>query len=105
MLITNTENVAGREITQHLGVVKGATVQSKHIGRDIMAGLKNIIGGELAGYTELLEDARTMATDRMIAEAHKVGADAIVNIRYATTTVTPSASELMVYGTAVKLSG
>ena len=101
LIVTNLEIVPGREIISHLGLVQGNTVRSKHVGRDIMAGLKNIVGGELKGYTELLSDARDEATDRMIEEAVSLGANAIVNVRYSTSSVTSGASELYVYGTAV----
>ncbi|MBW2998917.1 YbjQ family protein [Candidatus Woesearchaeota archaeon] len=100
MLITNNEDI-GKEYTV-LGIVKGSTVQSKHIGRDIMAGLKTIVGGEVKGYTEMLEDAREKATKRMIEEAESLKADAIINVRYTTSAVMQGMSEILVYGTAVK---
>ena len=103
MLLCNTETLPGKKITKHFGLVQGSTVQAKHIGRDIMAGLKNIVGGELRGYTELLEDARTVATDRMVREAQNMGANAVMNIRFTTTSVTQGAAELLAYGTAVIL--
>ena len=101
LIVTNLETVPGREIVKHLGLVQGNTVRSKHLGRDIMAGLKNIVGGELKGYTELLSDAREEATRRMSEEASALGANAIINVRYSTSSVTAGASELYVYGTAV----
>lgn len=101
ILLSNMEVVPGYAVTRHLGLVQGNTVRAKHIGRDIMASLKNIVGGELTGYTELLEDARSEATNRMIAEAQALGANAIVNIRYSTASIADSASELYAYGTAV----
>ncbi len=101
LIITNLETVPGRQISRHLGLVQGNTVRSKHVGRDIMAGLKNIVGGELKGYTELLSDARNEATDRMIEAARAMGANAVINVRYSTSSVTSGASELYVYGTAV----
>lgn len=101
ILLSNMEVVPGHKVTRHLALVQGNTVRAKHIGRDIMAGLKNIVGGELTGYTELLEDARSEATNRMIAEAEALGANAIVNIRYSTASIADSASELYAYGTAV----
>ena len=104
LVLTNLETVPGREITSHLGLVQGSTVRSKHVGRDIMAGLKNIVGGELRGYTELLSDAREEATARMIEEARSLGANAVLNIRFSTSSVSAGASELYVYGTAVVLS-
>ncbi len=103
MILTNVESVPGKTITQHFGIVSGSTVRAKHVGRDIMAGLKNIVGGELKGYTELLQESRKQATERMIKQAEQLGANAIVNIRYATSSVAQGASELYVYGTAVKV--
>ncbi|WP_318474525.1 heavy metal-binding domain-containing protein [Photobacterium leiognathi] len=103
MIYTTTETIAGREIESVLGVVTGSVVQSKHVGRDIMAGLKSIVGGELKGYTEMLMEARAVATERLIVEADKLGADAIVGVRYTTSSVTDAASEIMAFGTAVKL--
>jgi len=104
MLMTNLETVPGRDIVSHLGLVQGNTVRAKHVGRDIMAGLKNIVGGELRGYTELLNDARGEATQRMVDEARALGANAVVNVRYSTSSISAGASELYVYGTAVVLS-
>ena len=104
MLLSNMEVVPGWTTTRHLGLVQGNTVRAKHIGRDIMAGLKNLIGGELRGYTELLEDARGEATARMVAEAEALGANAIVNIRYSTAYNAYGASELYAYGTAVEIT-
>ena len=101
MIVTNLETVPGRNIIQHLGLVQGNTVRAKHVGRDIMAGLKNIVGGELRGYTELLTDAREEATQRMIEDASRMGANAVVNIRFSTSSISAGASELYVYGTAV----
>ncbi len=103
MILSNTESVPGREIVEFYGVVTGNTVRAKHVGRDIMAGLKNIVGGELAGYTELLADSREEATNRMIKQAESVGANAVVNVRYATSSVAQGAAELFAYGTAVKV--
>ena len=101
MILSNLETVPGYEITQFLGLVQGNTVRAKHVGRDIMAGLKNIVGGELVGYTELLDDARTEATNRMCAQANGLGANAVINVRFSTSAITQGASELYVYGTAV----
>ena len=101
MILSNTENIAGYTITNHVGLVQGNTVRAKHVGRDFMAGLKNIVGGELKGYTELLGDARKEATGRMIAEAQAKGANAIINVRFSTSAITAGASELYVYGTGV----
>tara|TARA_Y100001934_G_scaffold106225_2_gene130585 strand:- start:4638 stop:4973 length:336 start_codon:yes stop_codon:yes gene_type:complete len=104
MIVTNTETVAGYEITELLGLVQGNTVRAKNVGRDIMAGLKNLTGGELKGYTELLTESRQEALTRMIAQAEQLGANAIVNVRFTTSSVTSGASELYAYGTAVKVS-
>jgi len=103
MILSNTEAVPGKRITEFYGVVTGNTVRAKHIGRDIMAGLKNVIGGELTGYTELLQDSREEATQRMIAQARSMGANAVVNIRYATSSISQGAAELFAYGTAVRV--
>lgn len=104
MIYTTTETVPGREIEAVLGVVNGNVVQSKHVGRDIMAGLKGIVGGELKGYTEMLTEARNIAVERLVEEAQGLGADAVVGIRFTTSSVTDGASEILVFGTAVKLS-
>ena len=103
MIISNVETIPGRRIVEHYGLVSGSTVRAKHVGRDFMAGLKNIVGGELKGYTELLNEARTEALNRMIAQATELGANAIVNVRFATSSVAQGASELYTYGTAVKV--
>jgi len=103
MLLTNIETVPGKAIVEHFGVVSGSTVRAKHLGRDFMASLKNMVGGELKGYTELLQDSRSQATNRMITQAEQLGANAIVNVRYATSSVAQGASELYVYGTAVQV--
>jgi uncharacterized protein YbjQ (UPF0145 family) len=101
MLLTSTETIPGQEY-EVIGLVKGNTVQAKHVGRDLMAGLKNLVGGELKGYTELLSEARAEATNRMVLEARALRADAIVCVRYSTSNITQLASEVMVFGTAVK---
>lgn len=101
MIITTTEVIEGREY-KILDIVSGSAVESVHIGKDILSGLKNIIGGELDSYTEMLESTRVKALERMKEEAFKLGADAIVNVRFSTSQITQSASEIMVYGTAVK---
>lgn len=103
MLLSNLETIPGRNITEHLGVVQGSTVRSKHVGRDFMAGLKNVVGGELKAYTELMSEARHQATHRMVEEAEVIGANAILNIRYTTTAITAGAAEILAYGTAVIL--
>lgn len=104
MILTNLEIVPGRRVEKHLGLVHGSTVQAKHVGRDLMASLKNIVGGELKGYTELLEDARAEAVERMKAEAGAIGANAVVNIRFSTASITAGAAELLAYGSAVILA-
>lgn len=103
LTLSNTETIPGRRIVEFYGVVTGNTVRAKHIGRDIMAGLKNVVGGELKGYTELLQDSRTEATERMVAQAKSMGANAIVNVRFATSSIAQGASELFAYGTAVRI--
>lgn len=101
MLLSNLETVPAHRIVRQLDVVYGSTVRSKHVGRDFMAGLKNIVGGELKGYTELLEESRQEAMQRMIEKAQQQGANAIVGIRFSTSNIAQGASELFVYGTAV----
>ncbi len=103
MIFSTTPDVPGKEISENLGVVAGNIVQSKHVGRDLMAGLKSIVGGEIAGYTEMLADARDKAIERMVEEAEKRDADAVVNIRFTTSAIMTNASEMLAYGTAVKL--
>jgi len=101
MLMSNTQEIPGQTIVAFYGVVSGSTVRAKHIGRDIMAGLKNVVGGELTGYTELLSEARGEAMRRMSYQAEHMGANAIVNVRFATSSVAQGAAELFAYGTAV----
>ena len=101
MDLTNIETMPGRTIVRHLGLVQGSTVRSKHAGRDFLAGLKNFVGGELRGYTELLNESRTEAIERMIVQARAAGANAVVNVRFATSNIAAGAAEVMVYGTAV----
>ena len=101
MLVTNTEGIAGHNVVQILGLVQGNTVRAKHAGRDIAAGLKNLVGGELKGYTELLTESRRQAMERMLAQAQQLGANAVVNVRFTTSAVTSGAAELYAYGTAV----
>lgn len=103
MIITNIENVPGKVIAEHYGLVSGSTVRAKHIGRDFMAGLKNIVGGELKGYTELLSESREESIRRMKDQATALGANAIINIRFSTSSVAQGAAELYAYGSAVKL--
>ncbi|NJL18996.1 MAG: YbjQ family protein [Bdellovibrionaceae bacterium] len=101
MVIVNTETVPGRNIIDVRGLVQGSTVRAKHVGRDIAAGFKNLIGGELTGYTELLVESRRQAMERMMTQAAELGANAIVNVRFATSSVAAGAAELYAYGTAV----
>ncbi len=103
MLITNLEIVPGRKVKDHLGLVQGSTVRAKHVGRDIAASFKNVFGGELKGYTELLNDSRQEAIDRMKAQAEAIGANAVLNVRFSTSSVAQGAAELFVYGSAVLL--
>lgn len=103
ILLTNLEIVPGRKIARHLGLVQGSTVRSKHIGRDFMAGLKNVFGGELKGYTELLQESREEAVQRMTEQATAIGANAVLNIRFSTSSISQGAAELFAYGTAVVL--
>ncbi len=103
MIITNIEYIPNKEIVEHFGVVSGSTVRAKHVGRDIAASLKNIFGGELKGYTELLSESRDEAIERMKAQAESLGANAILNVRFSTSSVASGAAELYVYGTAVKV--
>lgn len=104
MIVVNTEIVPGREVSQILGLVQGNTVRAKNVGRDIAAGFKNMVGGELKGYTQLLVESRRQSVERMIAQGNELGADAIVNVRFTTSAVTNGAAELYAYGTAVKLA-
>jgi uncharacterized protein YbjQ (UPF0145 family) len=101
MLLSNTEEIPGKSIVAFHGIVSGNTVRAKHAGRDIMASMKNIVGGELKGYTELLQESREEALKRMQAQASQLGANAVINIRFSTSSVAAGASELYVYGTAV----
>ena len=101
MLLSNLESVPGHEILRQIDVVYGSTVRSKHVGRDFLAGLKNIVGGELTAYTELLEESRQEAMQRMVEKAKGLGANAVVGIRFSTSNIAQGASELFVYGTAV----
>lgn len=103
IFITNTETIPGYTPDAVYGLVSGSTIRAKHIGRDFMAGLKNIFGGELRGYTELLEESRHEALQRMLAQAQKMGANAVVNVRFSTSSVAQGAAEIYVYGTAVRV--
>ena len=101
MIIVNTDYITGKEL-EMLGLVKGSTIQTKNIGRDITQGLKTLVGGELGAYTDMMNNARDLATQRMVSEATTLGADAVINIRYTTSAVMQGAAEVMAYGTAVK---
>ncbi|MBN1623032.1 MAG: YbjQ family protein [Clostridia bacterium] len=101
MILVNTDFISGKEL-ETLRMVKGSTIRSKHLGKDLMAGLKTIVGGELTSYTEMLDEARAIATKRMVDDAETIGADAVINIRYATSNVAQGAAEVLVYGTAIK---
>ncbi|AHK15250.1 MAG: YbjQ family protein [Thalassolituus sp.] len=103
MLISNMEVVPGKRIVRHLGMVQGSTVRAKHVGRDIMASFKNIFGGELKGYTELLSESRDESLKRLEEQAQALGANAVVNVRFSTSSIAAGASEIFVYGTAVIL--
>ncbi len=101
MILVNTDYIAGKEL-ETLSIVKGSIIQSKNVGKDILAGFKTLVGGEITQYTEMMDEARAIATKRMVAEAQALGADAIVNIRYASSAVMTGAAEVITYGTAVK---
>jgi uncharacterized protein YbjQ (UPF0145 family) len=103
VILTNIEMIPGKTIVEHFGLVSGSTIRAKHLGRDLMASLKNIVGGELKGYTQLLTESRKQATERMISQAVDFGANAVINVRFSTSSVAQGAAELYVYGTAVKL--
>ena len=101
MLIVNTETIPGYNVVRVLGLVQGNTIRAKHAGKDIMAGFKNLVGGELKGYTELLTESRREAMSRMIAQANELGANCVLNVRFSTSAITQGAAELYAYGTAV----
>ena len=103
MIITNIETVPGKNIVEHFGLVSGSTIRAKHLGRDIMASLKNLVGGELKGYTQLLQESRQQALDRMVDQARQLGANAVINVRFSTSSVAQGAAELYAYGTAVRI--
>ncbi|MDF1820200.1 MAG: YbjQ family protein [Alcanivoracaceae bacterium] len=103
MLVSNIEIIPGRRVVKHLGMAQGNTVRAKHAGKDLLASLKNIVGGELKGYTELLQEARDEAVQRMVAQAEAMGANAVINVRFSTSSVSAGAAELFAYGTAVVL--
>ena len=101
MILVNTDYISGKEL-EMLGLVRGTTIQSKHVGKDIAESFKTLVGGELRAYTEMMNEARAIATKRMVAEAEQLGADAVVNIRYASSSIMDGAAEVIAYGTAVK---
>ena len=103
MILVNTDYISGKEL-EMLGIVKGSTIHSKHIGKDISQAFKTLVGGELTAYNEMMNEARALATKRMVAEAETLGADAIVNIRYASSAIMQGAAEVIAYGTAVKFA-
>ena len=103
MLLSNLEVVPGKRVVKHLGLVQGSTVRAKHVGKDLFASLKNIVGGELKAYTELLQESRDEALGRMVKQAEGIGANAVLNVRFATSSITQGAAELFAYGTAVVL--
>lgn len=103
MIITTLETVPGKEILEHYGVAQGSCVRAKHFGKDFFAGLKNLVGGELTAYTELLSESREEAVNRMVEQANHMGANAIVNVRFSTSSIAVGAAEIFAYGTAVKV--
>ena len=103
MIITNTDFIVGKDIKEILGLVRGNTIQAKSIGKDIKAGFRNIAGGEIKEYTEMLAEAREIALERMKEKAEKIGADAVINVRFMTSAIMGGAAEILAYGTAVKL--
>ncbi|KKG08743.1 YbjQ family protein [Methanosarcina sp. 2.H.A.1B.4] len=103
MIIATTDTIAEKEIIRTLGMARGSTIQAKHIGKDIMSGLRSVVGGELTEYSEMLEEAREKAINRMVEDAEKMGADAVVNVRFMTSMVMAGAAEMLAYGTAVKI--
>lgn len=103
MIMVNTEKIAGKKIVKTLGLVRGNTIRTRHLGRDIMAGLKHLVGGEIKSYTQMMSDAREEAIARMIKQAEELGADAVINVRFATSMIMQGAAEILCYGTAVKI--
>ena len=103
MILTTGANIAGRRVLKTLGLVKGNTIRARHLGKDILAGLKNLVGGEIEEYTKMMAESREQALDRMIAEAQQLGADAVVDVRFGTSYIMGSAAEILAYGSAVKL--
>ncbi len=105
MLLLNIDYIPGKEIVESLGLVKGNVVMSEHFGKDFMAGMKTLVGGEIKSYTDMLNESRQIAMKRMVDEAQALGADAVINIRYASASIMQSAAEVIAYGTAVKIKG
>jgi uncharacterized protein YbjQ (UPF0145 family) len=103
MILSTTQQVPGREVTEILGVVRGNTIRARHVGRDIVAGLRNLVGGEIGEYTKLMGESREQALDRMVAQAEALGADAVICTRFTTSMVMSQAAEILAYGTAVRL--
>ena len=103
MLLTTIDRIPGKEITEVLGLVQGSTIRARHLGRDIMAGLRNVVGGEIKDYAQMLSEARELALQRMVKEAERLGADAVVGVRLATAQTMAGAAEVLAYGTAVRL--
>ncbi|MGB0645534.1 MAG: YbjQ family protein [Bradymonadia bacterium] len=103
VVLTNVESVPGKTIVEHYGLVQGSTIRAKHLGKDILAGFKNIVGGELTGYTELLTESRDEALNRMSAQAAELGANAVINVRLSTSSIAQGAAEILAYGTAVRV--
>lgn len=103
IIISSTDYIPGREVVEVIDIVRGSTVRARHIGRDFVAGLRNIVGGEISEYTRLLAESREQAIGRMLADAERIGADAVINVRFMTSMVMQNAAEILAYGTAVKL--
>ncbi len=103
MIVTTSDTIAGKKVSEHLGLVTGNTVRARHVGRDILAGFRNIVGGEVHEYTKLMAESREQALDRMIEQAEKMGADAVIGVRFTTSMVMQNVAEILAFGTAVKL--
>lgn len=103
MILTNTDNIPNKEITELVGLVKGSTIRAKHVGKDIVSGLRMLVGGEMKEYSQMLEEARSIALANMVRQAENLKADAIINIRFSTSAIMQGAAEILVYGTAVKI--
>ena len=103
MIVVTTDTIPGKKVVKTLGVVKGNTIRARHVGKDILAGLKNLIGGEIEEYTKMMAESREQSLDRMVEDAQRLGADAVINVRFMTASMMQSAAELLAYGTAVKI--